>query len=453
MAQNFVWFNPLVPRGTLIPLSNNAYDLGSSAKAFRSAYLGTNLYFTAASSKIVPGATSLLFRNNADNATNITISDAGLLTLRNNISFSAASDLTTTTGAIRVKSTDNQVIFNANNADRWRISTAGVLTQDATNGGNIIVSKSGTSIVSGATSINADVTAIATPQFFSFGTLGVAALRGTADTTGSAIALLKSRATDGTANTIIVNGDEVGTINFYGSNGATFDLAAQIAVKIDGSPGATTDMPGRIEFLCSADGSATPARRWYIANNGDMYQDSSGGGNIVFGRTGNSNVYSTAGSAMGIGTNANQKLLLRANGSDRWSVETNGNFQQDATNGGVLVMTKALTGLAEPTGTLAALGSTQTDAAAITTTVTQVTAVDGTKGVKLPALSSVTTGQTLVIINSSTTSALKYYTNASGETVFGQSGTTAISLAAKGMAICKKYDSTNWYCSHLAAPF
>jgi hypothetical protein len=41
-----------------------------------------NLVFGAASAKIVPGATSLLFRNNADNATNITITDAGIVTAR-----------------------------------------------------------------------------------------------------------------------------------------------------------------------------------------------------------------------------------------------------------------------------------------------------------------------------------------------------------------------------------
>ena len=346
-----------------------------------------------------------------------------------------------------------QILLQTTSLNRWVVDGSGNLTQDATNGGSLIISKASTGVVSGATSVNADVSAVASPQLYAFGTLGMATLRGTADTTGSMIALMKSRSTDGSANTIVVSGDEIGKINFYGSNGTTFDLAAQIIVKSDGTPGASADMPSRIEFYTCNDASATPVRRWYVASSGDLTQDSSQGGNIVFTKNGSANVYSTGASAMGIGTNANQALNLRANSSDRWVVSTNGNFTQDATNGGCLVFGKALTGVADIVGTKAALGTTQTDAAAITTTVTQVTAADGAKGVKLPGLSTITTGQTLVIVNSSTTGILKYYTNAVGELIFGQAGTTAVSLPAKATALCRKYDATNWYCTHEAAPF
>lgn len=41
-----------------------------------------NLIFSSASGKVIPGATSLLFRNTADSATNITITDAGAVTVR-----------------------------------------------------------------------------------------------------------------------------------------------------------------------------------------------------------------------------------------------------------------------------------------------------------------------------------------------------------------------------------
>jgi len=46
------------------------------------ASIGSRLVFTTAASKIVPGATSLLFRNNADSASNISVTDAGKTTLR-----------------------------------------------------------------------------------------------------------------------------------------------------------------------------------------------------------------------------------------------------------------------------------------------------------------------------------------------------------------------------------
>lgn len=42
-----------------------------------------NLIFAAAAAKILPGATSLTFRNNADSASNLAITDAGLMTARN----------------------------------------------------------------------------------------------------------------------------------------------------------------------------------------------------------------------------------------------------------------------------------------------------------------------------------------------------------------------------------
>lgn len=45
------------------------------------------LLFSTATSKIVPGATSLSHRNNADSADNLLISDAGIITLRNAISI------------------------------------------------------------------------------------------------------------------------------------------------------------------------------------------------------------------------------------------------------------------------------------------------------------------------------------------------------------------------------
>jgi hypothetical protein len=65
-----------------------------------------NLIFAAASAKIIPGATSLLFPNNANNATNLSITDAGLLTTRNALSIppSAGGTVATTSyGSVPVK--------------------------------------------------------------------------------------------------------------------------------------------------------------------------------------------------------------------------------------------------------------------------------------------------------------------------------------------------------------
>lgn len=60
--------------------------------------IGGNLIFSAAAAKIIPGATSLLVRNNADSASNLEITDAGVLTLRGATTLTDAG--TTVTAAL-----------------------------------------------------------------------------------------------------------------------------------------------------------------------------------------------------------------------------------------------------------------------------------------------------------------------------------------------------------------
>ena len=65
-----------------------------TATAGNVAITAGNLTFGAASAKIIPGATSLLFRNNADSATNLTITDAGAVTIgRSTLSVSAGATI------------------------------------------------------------------------------------------------------------------------------------------------------------------------------------------------------------------------------------------------------------------------------------------------------------------------------------------------------------------------
>jgi hypothetical protein len=68
-----------------------------------------------------------------------------------------------------------------------------------------------------------------------------------------------------------VNGDRVGGFFGYGysQGSAAFLTAAGIGFFVDGVPG-TGDMPGRIDFQTSPDGSATLATRLRINNAGDM---------------------------------------------------------------------------------------------------------------------------------------------------------------------------------------
>jgi hypothetical protein len=74
-------------------------------------------------------------------------------------------------------------------------------------------------------------------------------------------------ATKGT-NTIVASGDTLGVISFSGANGTSFDQAASIAALVDGTPGASGDMPGRLVFATTADGAASPIEAMRIDSAG-----------------------------------------------------------------------------------------------------------------------------------------------------------------------------------------
>jgi len=79
------------------------------------------------------------------------------------------------------------------------------------------------------------------------------------------------RASAGTvaSPTIVSNGDAIAAVAYQGYDGATFRTAAQISAVVDGVPGAG-DMPGRLVFLTTADGAATPTERMRITNAGNV---------------------------------------------------------------------------------------------------------------------------------------------------------------------------------------
>lgn len=62
-------------------LSGKTVSIPGTMSFTGNATLAANLVFSAASAKIIPGATSLLVRNNADSASNISILDSGAITL------------------------------------------------------------------------------------------------------------------------------------------------------------------------------------------------------------------------------------------------------------------------------------------------------------------------------------------------------------------------------------
>ena len=69
--------------------------------------------------------------------------------------------------------------------------------------------------------------------------------------------------------TIVSSGDLLGRIQGSGWDGATFVRACEIDMEIDGTPG-TNDMPGRIVFSTTPDGSTTTVEHMRITSTGDI---------------------------------------------------------------------------------------------------------------------------------------------------------------------------------------
>lgn len=78
-----------------------------------------------------------------------------------------------------------------------------------------------------------------------------------ADTRPASLHLSKSRNTSIAIGTVVAAADELGAIVFNGDDGSVLATGAHIKAIVDGTPGAG-DMPTRLEFGVSADGSVSP---------------------------------------------------------------------------------------------------------------------------------------------------------------------------------------------------
>jgi len=95
----------------------------------------------------------------------------------------------------------------------------------------------------------------------------------------------RSRGTEG-AETVVSSGDTLLSFAAVGHDGTDYALAARIDFQVDGTPG-SNDMPGRIVFKVSADGTQAPVESFRINNDGTitlnavtLYGDSASGGNL-----------------------------------------------------------------------------------------------------------------------------------------------------------------------------
>jgi hypothetical protein len=123
------------------------------------------------------------------------------------------------------------------------------------NAGRFLVGTSSTLINSDAIQIAADST----------NCLGL--LSGRGDVYGPRIDFAKSRGTTISPSNV-TNGDQLANFSFAGYHGSYVE-GVKIEAYVDGTPGAN-DMPGRLVFSTTADGSNSPTERMRIDSNGDV---------------------------------------------------------------------------------------------------------------------------------------------------------------------------------------
>jgi hypothetical protein len=118
-------------------------------------------------------------------------------------------------------------------------------------------------LVGTSTNIGSQNIQIGTAQ----GTLGLYKFANNDD--GGELTFATSRNGTVGSQTIVNDNDFLGRIFFRGSDGSAFLRGADIACRVDGTPG-TNDMPGRLIFSTTADGASSPTERMRLDSAGSM---------------------------------------------------------------------------------------------------------------------------------------------------------------------------------------
>ena len=153
------------------------------------------------------------------------------------------------------------------------------------------------------------------------------------------INLARSRDNFGGDSTVI-NGTRLGQINFKGYDGTDYESSgAAIYAEVDGTPG-SNDMPGRLTFSTTADGSASPTERLRILSDGTV---ATGGLSATPGTVAAGSYIQAAANAGffnngydgKFGTSSNHPVYFQVNGTSKASITSAGNLS--ITDGNLVV--------------------------------------------------------------------------------------------------------------------
>jgi len=85
---------------------------------------------------------------------------------------------------------------------------------------------------------------------------------------------------------LVADGTDIGRIAFYASDGNSWEASAEMRAEIDGTP-ADGDVPGRLSFSTTPDGSSATVERVRITSSGEFYVGSANEGVSINGLTSN----------------------------------------------------------------------------------------------------------------------------------------------------------------------
>ena len=82
--------------------------------------------------------------------------------------------------------------------------------------------------------------------------------------------ILKTRNTSASGNTILQDGDKIGSLRFRGNTGSGYVNGAVIRAVVNGTPGSGNDLPTELQFHTMPDGSGSTMERLRIEADGDF---------------------------------------------------------------------------------------------------------------------------------------------------------------------------------------
>lgn len=221
---------------------------------------GTQVLLAESTGITIPGNLTVSGTTTTVDTVNLTVKDK-------NIELGVVSTPTNTTadgGGITLKGATDKTINWVNSTGCWTFN------QPTNFNDHVRIDSSGKLLVGTSSSIGFIGSTSATLQAINTSTryaLGME--RATNDSAGAVCVFRKTRSASNGGSTVVNSGDDLGYIRFAGTDGSSAVRAAQISAHVDGTPGAN-DMPGRLVFSTTADGSSSPTERMRIDSSGNV---------------------------------------------------------------------------------------------------------------------------------------------------------------------------------------